>query len=136
MSGNGKRSLTPIAPSESSRFHRQTPAEEGVDRLYNLARFQGVIEIVCVRRATGSIQGSQSAVRRRIERLRRAERSSRVKPPPRFPSRVFAASPNEQAAQTPGGLSLLGCADGLAERWREAIPPRALVSSEREAGEA
>ena len=32
--------MTPIAWSKSSRFHRQTPAEQGVDRLYNLGRFQ------------------------------------------------------------------------------------------------
>jgi hypothetical protein len=98
MSGNGKRSLTPIAPLGSSRFHCETPADVGVERLYNLARFQGVIRNRRVKRRAGSIQSLQSVLRRRISIASDAQAAS----PPRILAHSLCPSSNEQAAQTPG----------------------------------
>jgi hypothetical protein len=123
MSGNGKRSLTPIAPSGFSRFHREKPANEGVDRLYNLARFQGVIEIVRVRRAAVSIQGPQSAVRLENRTAQaghngRHERRSRLV----YRARGFAHRPTKRPPKPLGGLSLRGCAKWISRALARGDP--------------
>jgi hypothetical protein len=54
----------------------------------------------------------------------------------RLPARIFAHRPTNRPPKPLGGLSCWDARGGSAERGGEAIPPRALVSTEREAGEA
>jgi hypothetical protein len=73
----------------------------------------------------------------RIERLRRDTTVVTSDAAVSFTGRE--ALPIAQRKGRPNPWAARRCGDarnGLAERWREAIPSRALVSSEREAGEA